>query len=110
MGEAIKDQVAKYLTAFQLVIALLWWFIQVFGVDTYEKTAFALALVMLSAFVYRKDKDVKVTLSESLTPKESREVMKVISLLEERLLGKSSESKTDLEARLEALKAEVSDG
>lgn len=114
MGTQIREQVAKYLTAFQLVIALLWYFIQFFGIDTNEQIVFALALVMLSAFVYRKDKDVKLTLHQiDLTPKEMFQAQQVLALIHKVLGIKPMDVKGErekIEARIAELQGETDNG
>lgn len=59
MAQITKEQVFKYLTGFQLVMALLWWFIQTFGVDTDKRLALAIALIVLAGFLYVKDRSYK---------------------------------------------------
>ena len=83
MAQITKEQIFKYLTGFQLVMALLWWFIQTFGVDTEARLALAIALILLAAYLYAVDRSFKKNLrAENIAPDDQLALFKLMKLIQ----------------------------
>lgn len=109
MAQALQNTVFKYLTAFQLVILIFSVFMQMYGFDEDREVLIGMALIGLAAFVYKKDKDNKVELGNSIvTPIEEMTIKKAISLIEEAfgIKDKDAETIMMLKAKIAAIKAE----
>lgn len=83
MAQITKEQIFKYLTGFQLVMALLWWFIQTFGVDSEARLILAVALILLAAYLYAVDRSFKKNLRvENIAPDDQMALFKLMKLIE----------------------------
>ena len=84
MTQEIQNTLFKYLTAFQLVVLIFTVFMQMYEFDEDREVLIGVSLIALAAFVYKKDKDNKVELGNSIvTPIEEMTIKKAISLIEE---------------------------
>ncbi len=109
MAQALEATVFKYLTAFQLVILIFTVFMQLYGFDEDRHIIIGVSLLVLAGFVYRKDKDNKVELGNSMvTPIEEMTIKKAISLIEEAFNIKDRDAETIeiLKHKIAALEAE----
>ena len=110
MAQAISETAFKYLTAFQLVILIFTLFMQQFGFDEDRHVVIGVAILLVAAFVYKKDKDNKVQLHQNdVTPLDEMTIKKAISIIEEAfgIKDKDAETIEILKGKIAALQVEI---
>lgn len=82
--EAIESTVFKYLSAFQLMILVFTLFMNLYGFDTDREILMGICILLVAAFVYKKDKDNKVELhAPDMTSMEEMTLRKAVSFINE---------------------------
>ena len=95
MTQQLTEGIFKYLTAFQLMILVFTIFMNMFGFDEDREVVVALAILAVTAFVYKKGKDNKVELGKTdVTPLEEMTVKKAVSIIQEAFHLKDKDAET----------------
>jgi len=109
MSKPISDTLFKYLTAFQLMILVFTLFMNLYGFDTDREVIMGIGILLVAAFVYKKDKDNKVELnSDTVTPDNELIISKAVDIICEAfgLKDKKQEQIEMLKAKIEQLQME----
>lgn len=110
MSEFIKKLFYQYITGFQLVMGVFILLVNSYGMPTtYEETAVYVAVALVAAYVYGKDKSTGVELKQiDITPMQEFQIKQVFELILKMLGYKATVEGLPKETEEPAAKAEMS--